>query len=52
MHVDDPMIVFKKSPEGQQAKAWFFGMLNKRFTVKEVHELTTTTPEDTAAAKW
>ena len=21
MHVDDPMIVFKKSPEGQQAKA-------------------------------
>ena len=22
MHVDDPMIVFKKSPEGQKAKAW------------------------------
>ena len=46
MHVDDPMIIFKKSPEGQQAKAWFFKMVNKRFTVKEVHELTPTTPID------
>ena len=46
MHMDDPMIVFKKSLEGQRAKAWFFELLNKRFIVKEVHELTPKTPNN------
>ena len=44
MRVDAAMIVFKKFLEGQRAKAWFFRMLDKRFTVKEVHELTPKTP--------
>ena len=46
MHVDDPMIVFKKSPEGQKAKAWFFKMLEQRFTVKKIDTLTPETPID------
>ena len=48
MHVDDPMVIFKKWPEGQRAKAWFFEML-KRFIVKEIHELKPATPISTIA---
>ena len=46
MHVDDPMTIFKKSPEGQHAKAWFLEMPNKRITVKEIHSLAPESPID------
>ena len=46
MHADDPMTVFKKSPEGQKAKSWVFEMLEKRFTAKKIDTLTPDSPID------
>ena len=46
MHVDDPMIIVEKSPEGQRAWKWFLQKLEDRFTIKKVDKLEVGKPID------
>lgn len=39
MHVDDPIIIFKKDAQGVKDREWFFQMIQRRFEVKETHQL-------------
>ena len=45
-HVDDPIIVFKKSEQGQKDKAEFLKLMEEAFSIKEVNELTPDNPID------
>ena len=46
MHVDDPIIIFKKDAQGVKDREWFFQMIQRRFEVKETHQLKVGEPID------
>ena len=45
-HGDDPIIVFKKSEQGQKSKAKFLKLMGEAFSIKEINELTPDNPID------
>ena len=45
-HVDDPIIIFKKSQQGQRDKEEFLKVMAEGFSIKEINELTPDNPID------